>query len=101
MKIFDGLWFAMSHDSQQLHLPMTLSVQWRALAERKIAHLTELGKSGRWNCYYSEEQFSLALEDARRLKEEWDNVVRKEIFIASTQSSHPPQQLRNEGLHEG
>jgi hypothetical protein len=41
------------------------------------------------------------LEDARRLKEEWDNVVRKEIFIASTQSSHPAQQLRNEGLHEG
>lgn len=71
---------------------MALSVQWQALADRKIAHLIELEESGRWDCYYSREQFTQALEDAKRLKEEWDNVVRKEIFIASIHFSHLPQQ---------
>jgi hypothetical protein len=72
---------------QELHLPLGISVEWRALADRKIAHLTELELSGRWDCYYSREQFSQALEDAKRLKEEWDNVVRKEILVASACNS--------------
>ena len=84
----------MSIDPQRSRLPTVLSVRWRALAERKIAYLTELQQSGRWNCYYSQAQFSRALEDAKRLKEEWDNVVRREILIASQTS----QQANDEGL---
>ena len=76
----------MSVKVQGLHLPMGLSVEWRALVDRKIAHLIELEQSGRWNCYYSQEQFSKALEEAKRLKKEWDNVVRKEIILASLPS---------------
>jgi hypothetical protein len=70
-----------------LRLPTALSVQWRALADRKIAHLIELEQSGRWDLYYSREQLLQALEDAKRLKEEWDKVVRKEILVSSTHFS--------------
>ena len=65
---------------------MMLSVAWRALADRKIADLVALQKSGRLDFYYSQEQFSHALEEARRLKDEWDDVVRKEIATASARN---------------
>jgi hypothetical protein len=39
----------MSVISQELHLPMGRSVEWRALADHKIGHLTELEQSGRWD----------------------------------------------------
>ena len=76
----------MAASSEKVRLPTTLSVAWRALADRKIADLVALQKSGRVDFYYSKEQFSHALEEARRLKDEWDDVVRKEIATASVRN---------------
>lgn len=84
---------------QKLHLLIRLSIEWRVLADRKIAHLIALGESERWGCYYSHEQFFLALDDAKRLKGKWDKIVREEISIASEQSL-PQQQVENQGLGE-
>jgi hypothetical protein len=72
---------------EKLRLPTTLSVAWRALADRKIADLVALQQSGRLDIYYSQEQFFRALEEARRLKDEWDDVVRQEIAAASARNN--------------
>ena len=48
--------------------------------------LAELYKSGRWDCYYSEEQLLVAIQDAKRA-EKWDSFVQLELSLASSQSN--------------
>jgi uncharacterized repeat protein (TIGR03809 family) len=43
------------------HALEEVAQKWRALAERRCAHLLELHHSGRWRHYYSEEQFLVRL----------------------------------------
>src|SRR5438046_4173978 len=50
--------------------------KWRALAERRVAHLVELYGSGRWRHYfYSEEQFLHRMREAIRLSERWAQIA--------------------------
>ena len=49
--------------------------KWRALAERRRAHLVELYDSGRWKRYYSEEQFVRRMREAIRLIERWAEIA--------------------------
>jgi hypothetical protein len=55
-----GGW-SMGMELQRLRVPIALALKWRALADRKVNHLEDMHKSGRWNCYYSS-----AIEDAKR-----------------------------------
>jgi uncharacterized repeat protein (TIGR03809 family) len=73
----------MNIDFQQLRVPTALALRWRALADRKINHLADLRKSGRWNCYYSEEQLAAAVKDAERAREQWDNFAQRELARAN------------------
>jgi hypothetical protein len=41
-------------------------------------------KSGRWNCYYSDEQLAAAVEDSKRAREQWDNFAQRELARASS-----------------
>jgi hypothetical protein len=59
-----GGW-SMGMELQRLRVPIALALKWRALADRKVSHLEDMHKSGRWNCYYSEEQLASAIEDAQ------------------------------------
>jgi len=77
----------MNIDFQRLRLPTALALRWRALADRKINHLADLRKSGRWDCYYSEEQLAEAVEDAKRAREQWDNFAQGELARASSEGS--------------
>jgi uncharacterized repeat protein (TIGR03809 family) len=76
---------------QGLRLSPTLALRWRALAERKIAHLTELHKSNRRDRYYSEEQFLIAIQEAKRARERWDNFLQQEH--ARVSSRQTPAQI--------
>jgi uncharacterized repeat protein (TIGR03809 family) len=50
--------------------------KWRALAERRVAHLVELYESGRWRHYfYSEEQFLHRMREAIRLSARWAQIA--------------------------
>ena len=62
------------------------SRKWRALADRRRAHLVELFHSGRWKRYYTEEQFLHRLRDAVRASERW-----AEIAPALTVPAQEPQ----------
>jgi len=52
-----------------------VSRKWRALADRRRAHLVELFHSGRWKRYYTEEQFLHRLRDAIRASERWAEIA--------------------------
>jgi uncharacterized repeat protein (TIGR03809 family) len=53
---------AFSHD---------FAARGRALAERRLNHLTELYDSGRWKRYYTESEFLLNVRDARAAVDTW------------------------------
>jgi uncharacterized repeat protein (TIGR03809 family) len=53
-----------------------LTRKWRALAERRKAHLVDLYNSGRWRLYYSEQEFVLRLREAIRNVEKWSATER-------------------------
>jgi uncharacterized repeat protein (TIGR03809 family) len=53
-----------------------LTRKWRALAERRKAHLVDLYNSGRWRLYYSEQEFVLRLREAIRNVEKWGATER-------------------------
>jgi uncharacterized repeat protein (TIGR03809 family) len=60
--------------------------KWRALAERRRAHLVELYDSGRWKRYYSEEQFLHRMREAIRLTERWADIAPRaadEVFAVA------------------
>jgi uncharacterized repeat protein (TIGR03809 family) len=52
-----------------------VALKWRALAERRRAHLIELYHSGRWKRYYSEERFLQCMREAIRAAERWAEIA--------------------------
>jgi hypothetical protein len=43
-----------------------IAKKWHALAQRRLAHVREMERSGRWKHLYSEEQFRSHLGEAER-----------------------------------
>jgi uncharacterized repeat protein (TIGR03809 family) len=64
--------------------------KWRALTERRRAHLVELYDSGRWKRYYSEEQFIYRMREAIRLSERWVEIAPRaadEVFAEQARAA--------------
>jgi uncharacterized repeat protein (TIGR03809 family) len=73
-----------------------VALKWRALAERRRAHLIELYQSGRWKRYYSEESFLRCMREAIRATERWADIAPRpadEVFAqqarAATEADMP------------
>jgi uncharacterized repeat protein (TIGR03809 family) len=49
--------------------------RWRALAERRLAHMAQLYESGRWRHYFSEEEFIGVVRETRASVEHWRELV--------------------------
>jgi uncharacterized repeat protein (TIGR03809 family) len=51
--------------------------KWHALAQRRLAHVRELERSGRWRHFnsYSEEQFGSYLREAERVAAIWRQLA--------------------------
>ena len=49
--------------------------RWQALAEHRLAHMTQLYDSGRWRRYFSEAQFVDVLREARAGVEKWRKIA--------------------------
>ena len=45
--------------------------KWRDLAERRRDHLVELYRSGRWQHYYTDQEFVAEMRQAVALAERW------------------------------
>jgi uncharacterized repeat protein (TIGR03809 family) len=55
-----------------------LCERWCALAERRLAHLTELFESGRWRRYYTEHALLENFREAKAAVRMWDALSRGE-----------------------
>jgi uncharacterized repeat protein (TIGR03809 family) len=51
--------------------------KWRALAERRRAHFVELYRSGRWQRYYTRDQFAARLRDVMDAADTWAKLAPK------------------------
>ena len=49
--------------------------KWHALALRRLAHVRELERSGRWKHFYSEEQFGAYLREVERVATIWKHLA--------------------------
>jgi len=49
--------------------------KWHALAQRRLAHVRELERSGRWKHFYSEQQFGSYLRETERVAAIWAKLA--------------------------
>jgi hypothetical protein len=49
--------------------------KWHALAQRRLAHIRELERSGRWQWYYTDEEFASRLGEAERVVLLWAKLA--------------------------
>jgi hypothetical protein len=52
-----------------------IAEKWHALAQRRLAYIGELARSGRWKWYYAEEQFKLQRLQAERAAALWAELA--------------------------
>ncbi|TAK49708.1 MAG: TIGR03809 family protein [Xanthobacteraceae bacterium] len=52
-----------------------VAMRWRALAERRLEALDELYRSGRWQRYYREPEFTALMRDAIAAVEAWRQIA--------------------------
>lgn len=49
--------------------------KWHDLAERRLAHYTELYRSGRWQYYYTQELFATRMLDVINAAKTWRTLA--------------------------
>jgi hypothetical protein len=52
-----------------------IAEKWHALAQRRLAYLGELARSGRWKWYFAEEQFELQRRQAEHAAAVWAELA--------------------------
>jgi hypothetical protein len=69
-----------------------IAKKWHALAQRRLAHVRELERSGRWKHFYSEEQFSSYLRETERVADlrETERVAALWAKLAATRFAALP-----------
>jgi uncharacterized repeat protein (TIGR03809 family) len=60
--------------------------RWYGLAERRLAHLTELFETGRWRRYYSENVFLENIREAKAMLETWRDLTLGKVPLERPQA---------------
>jgi uncharacterized repeat protein (TIGR03809 family) len=55
--------------------------RWRALAEQRLDHLTELFETGRWRRYHTELSFLENIQEAKSAVETWRRLATREAAL--------------------
>src|SRR3954452_20574539 len=55
--------------------------RWRALAEQRLEHLTELFETGRWRRYHTEVSFLENIQEAKTAVETWCRLATREAAL--------------------
>ena len=69
-----------------------ISQKWRDLAERRLAYFTELYSSGRWQRYYTPEDFAVRMRDVVKAAQVWSHLADRasaEEILAEQQQKLP------------
>jgi len=56
--------------------------RWRALAERRLEHMTLLYETGRWRRYFSEDEFVGIIRETRAAVEAWRRLAPEQATVA-------------------
>ena len=67
-----------------------IAQKWQALAQRRLAYLRGLEHSGRWNRFYTSEQFSASLREAERTAKLWTDLTGRPFAVVPGIRSLPP-----------
>lgn len=51
------------------------ALKWRALAEKRRAHLIEMYKTGRWRHYYDEQNFLAEMRKSIAIAQRWAKIA--------------------------
>jgi hypothetical protein len=60
-----------------------IAEKWHALAQRRLAYVRELERSGRWKLFYTDEQYAACLRDAERTALVWGNLTNQQLRLNS------------------
>lgn len=63
-----------------------IAERWRALAEQRLEHLTEMFETGRWRRYHSELAFLENIQEAKRAVQAWRLLAAGEEVSAVAQT---------------
>jgi uncharacterized repeat protein (TIGR03809 family) len=67
-----------------------IAEKWHALAQRRLAYIRELERSGRWKRYYTDEQYALCLREAERTAMLWSKLASQQSAPAGTKKDLRP-----------
>ena len=67
-----------------------IAAKWHALAQRRLAHVRELERSGRWKRLYSDEQFRSYLRETERVADLWARLAAGQFAVPPEGSSMLP-----------
>ena len=59
-----------------------IAEKWHALAQRRLASIRELERSGRWKRYYTDEQYALCVRSAERTALLWSKLTSRQSAFA-------------------
>ncbi|MFY9686410.1 MAG: hypothetical protein WAJ88_11485 [Pseudolabrys sp.] len=58
-----------------------IAAKWHSLAQRRLAHVRELERSGRWKRLYSDEQFRSYLRETERVADLWARLAAGQFAV--------------------
>lgn len=82
----------------------SLTLQWSNLADRRLRYYIDLYRSGRWQHYFTEEQFLQRIRDVRAAASQWDDIAVAAARIAEMPAAlagHVPDVMSHEAVRQG
>jgi hypothetical protein len=65
--------------------------KWLTLAERRLAHLDELQRTGRWHRYFSEQSLTAIRTATEQTAREWAALLGPPVMNAPEATMAPPE----------
>jgi uncharacterized repeat protein (TIGR03809 family) len=59
-----------------MRMSLQIAERGRSLAKRRLDHMSELERSGRWSRFYSKDDFQIQFHKAKKDLEGWEKLVR-------------------------
>lgn len=67
-----------------------IAEKWHALAQRRLAYIRELERSGRWKRYCTQEQLASQIHEAERVAAIWAALAGRASALAPRADLRPP-----------
>jgi len=72
-----------------------IAQRWHDLAEQRLAHYTELYRSGRWQHYYTQESFAARMLDVIEDAKKWRQLASRPQTPPGREPARDPAQVRS------